>query len=132
MIVDTSAIMAILRGEPERTTFTELIFRTPHLTMSAASRVELTAVITRSYPHLKEAAVHLLGSGSIALAPLSVTQANIASDAYAMFGRGTGHPANLNFGDCFAYALAIETGRPLLFKGNDFIHTDVLCAVRGS
>lgn len=65
----------------------------------------------------------------IAIAPVTVDQAQIGSDAYRRYGRGSGHPANLNFGDCFAYALSRATGEPLLFKGDDFAQTDVLAAL---
>jgi ribonuclease VapC len=65
---------------------------------------------------------------AVSIEPVTTAQARIARDAYRDFGRGSGHPAQLNFGDCFAYALATETGEPLLFKGDDFGHTDVLPA----
>ena len=68
----------------------------------------------------------------IDIEPVSVLQAKIAREAYRDFGRGSGHPAQLNFGDCFAYALARDTGQPLLFKGNDFSQTDVRPALRQS
>ena len=62
--------------------------------------------------------------------PVTEAQARIAREAYRDYGRGSGHPARLNFGDCFAYALARATGEPLLFKGSDFIHTDIEPALR--
>jgi ribonuclease VapC len=71
----------------------------------------------------------LLATASVTIEPITVDQARIARAAYRDFGKGSGHPAGLNFGDCFAYALAIETGEPLLFKGADFGHTDVVPAV---
>ena len=71
----------------------------------------------------------LLGSWGVTLVPVSVEQAKIAREAYRDFGRGQKHPAKLNYGDCFAYALARERGIPLLYKGDDFVHTDVQSAL---
>jgi len=70
----------------------------------------------------------LVDEREIAIADINIVQARIGHDAYRQYGRGSGHPANLNFGDCFAYALSRTTGEPLLFKGDDFIHTDVSVA----
>ena len=72
----------------------------------------------------------LIGVARIAIASVTEQQARIARDAYRDFGKGSGHPAGLNFGDCFAYALAKDTGEPLLFKGRDFTHTDVVPALQ--
>ena len=72
----------------------------------------------------------LLSEARIVIEPVSEAQARIARDAYRDFGRGSGHPARLNFGDCFAYALAREKSEPLLFKGDDFSHTDIAPARR--
>ena len=72
----------------------------------------------------------LLREARIVVEPITEPQARIAREAYRDFGRGSGHPARLNFGDCFAYALARATGEPLLFKGNDFVHTDIAPALR--
>lgn len=130
MIVDTSALMAILLDEPEQDCFIEAMVDADYRGMSAGTWVELGAVLTRSrrsnlFPSLDLFAAKL----RIAIEPTSAEQAEIAHQAYRTFGIGTGHPARLNFGDCFAYALAKETGRPLLFKGDDFIHTDITPAV---
>ena len=132
MIIDTSAIMAIVLGEDEEVAFTDAIFRDSTPTMSAASFVELAAVIVRTHPTRRTAADALIETARIGLEPLSVLQARIASAAYATFGRGTGHPAKLNFGDCYAYALAKARNEPLLFKGDDFTHTDVLKAIENA
>ena len=128
MIIDTSAIMAILLAEPEREAFTRIIFSASDPMMSTATSVELAAVIIRRKPHLSEAADRLIRTASITLSPLSIEQAKIAAEAYARFGRGTRHPAKLNFGDCFSYALAKDTGQPLLYKGKDFKKTDIAAA----
>ncbi|WP_375421736.1 PIN domain-containing protein [uncultured Sphingomonas sp.] len=71
----------------------------------------------------------MLAKLAIDIAPVTIAQARIGQAAYAQYGRGTGHPAGLNFGDCFAYALAKESGRPLLYKGHHFAATDVVAAI---
>jgi ribonuclease VapC len=130
MIVDTSAIMAILRDEPEAEKFAARIAAAETRTLSAGSWVELCAVITRSGDTLKyEESEAALQRFDMVIAPITIEQARIARDAYRRYGRGTRHPAGLNFGDCFAYALAKATGEPLLFKGDDFSQTDIVAAV---
>lgn len=125
MIVDTSAIIAILAGEPEATHFRHLI--TMNSTrMSAATYVETGVVIDRlGMPEKSRLLDKFLNAAEISIEPVTAEQANIARAAYRDFGKGTGHKAQLNFGDCFSYALATELGEPLLFKGDDFTHTDV-------
>ncbi|MFM8155447.1 MAG: type II toxin-antitoxin system VapC family toxin [Actinomycetes bacterium] len=126
MIVDSSAILAILLGEPERPAFEEAIASAPVPRMSAASYLEAGIVIdAKGNPILSRMLDALLAGADIAIAPVTAEQAVIAREAYRDFGRGSGHPAGLNFGDCFSYALAKASGEPLLFKGEDFIHTDV-------
>ncbi|QNE31836.1 type II toxin-antitoxin system VapC family toxin [Sphingomonas sp. NBWT7] len=126
MIVDTSAIMAIVLDEPEKASFLDAMFRADRTTMSAGSWLELEAVVTRrGTPALAQAVERLLEALEIEIVGLSYAQALLGRDAYRRYGRGTGHPAALNFGDCFAYALAKDTGRPLLFKADDFARTDV-------
>lgn len=126
MIVDSSAILAILLGEPERPAFEEAIAGAPVPRMSAASYLEAGIVIdAKGNPILSRMLDALLAGADIAIAPVTAEQAVIAREAYRDFGRGSGHPAGLNFGDCFSYALAKASGEPLLFKGEDFIHTDV-------
>jgi ribonuclease VapC len=129
MIVDTSAIMAIVLGEPEESLFTDVLFRASNPLMSVATFVALTAVIVERCPAQRAAVDLLIETARITLTPVSIPQARIASTAYATYGRGTGHPAKLNFGDCFAYALAKSANDTLLFKGDDFTHTDVLKAI---
>lgn len=128
MIVDSSAIIAILLDEPEKPHFIAKILGDPPTSMSAAAWVELAAVLTRRSDDRLESLYKLVDELEISIAEIDIHQARIGHNAYRQYGRGTGHPANLNFGDCFAYALSRATGEGLLFKGDDFIHTDVAAA----
>jgi ribonuclease VapC len=129
VIVDTSALIAILRDESEARVFAEAIAAAA-CRMSAASYLEAAAVIDAARdPVASRRFDELLATAQIAIEPVTEAQARIAREAYRDFGKGSGHPAQLNFGDCFAYALAKESGEPLLFKGDDFHHTDI-AAVR--
>ncbi|HSN11692.1 MAG TPA: type II toxin-antitoxin system VapC family toxin [Propionibacteriaceae bacterium] len=126
MIVDTSALVAIILGEPERESYLERITQAQRRLISAASYVELGIVIdSRRDPVLSRTLDQLLAALEIEVVPLTVAQATIARGAHHDFGRGSGHAARLNLGDCFAYALAKDTDEPLLWKGDDFGHTDV-------
>lgn len=126
MIIDTSAIVAILSAEPEAEAFVEAIRSSFHRRLSAGSYVELGIVVDRRRDPIASRRVdELLGRLSVIIEPVTGSQARIARDAYRDFGRGNGHRAGLNFGDCFAYALARELDEPLLFKGDDFRHTDI-------
>lgn len=130
MIVDTSALVAILRDEPDAATFAEAIAGAATRRISSASYVEVGAVIDGARDPVASRRVdELLTTASITIEPVTPDQARIARAAYRDFGKGSGHPAGLNFGDCFAYALAIATGEALLFQGDDFRHTDVVAAV---
>lgn len=125
MIVDSSAIVAIAMGEPEARAFVQSIAFAPRRRMSAATYVETGVVLDgRGDPVLSRDVDRLLAELDITIEPVTERQARIARDAYRDFGRGSGHPARLNFGDCFSYALAKDAGEPLLFKGDHFIHTD--------
>ncbi|MCK1314483.1 MULTISPECIES: type II toxin-antitoxin system VapC family toxin [unclassified Bradyrhizobium] len=129
MIVDTSALIAILRKEPEAQRCALAIETHPIRRMSAANFVEAAVVIDASRdPIASRRFDELMKEAQISIEPVTETQAQIAREAYRDFGKGSGHPAKLNFGDCFAYALAKSTGEPLLFKGDDFVHTDVVVA----
>jgi ribonuclease VapC len=128
MIVDTSALMAIIQQEPEQPAFISAIFSASERSISAGSWVELGAVLGRRKPELAKGVEELLDRLGLSIAEVTTEQARIGHNAYLEFGRGR-HEARLNFGDCFSYALAKATGRPLLFKGNDFIHTDVIRAL---
>jgi ribonuclease VapC len=130
IVIDTSAIIAILRDEPERRSFTEAIERADQCLMSAVSFVETSMVMEarNGYDGLRDFDLFLLKAG-IALEPVDSEQAKVARSAFIRFGKGR-HEAHLNFGDCFSYALAKVMGAPLLFKGNDFIRTDIEAAVK--
>ena len=127
MIVDTSAIIAILKAEPEARDLVMLMqgSQTP-LRLSAASYVEIGAVIDQARDPIATRRVdELILALGIQIESVTEPQAMLARAAYRDFGKGSGHPAGLNFGDCFSYALAKSFSEPILFKGDDFPHTDV-------
>ncbi|MEI9811321.1 MAG: type II toxin-antitoxin system VapC family toxin [Acidobacteriota bacterium] len=128
MIVDTSALVAILLGEPEAALFTNIIANADVCRVSVVSRVELAMVQARlAGPDApRQAELYMLQAGIIE-EPVTLQQGVLARNAFYDFGRGR-HPAKLNFGDCFAYALAKALREPLLFKGSDFAQTDVIPA----
>ena len=129
MIIDTSALITILLNEPERADFEVLIARSPQPRLSAASYLEAGVVVdARRDPKRSRILDSFLAGADIAIEPVTAEQAIIARQAYRDFGRGSGHPAGLNFGDCFAYALAKAHDETLLFKGDDFTHTDIRAA----
>ncbi|MDX1541461.1 MAG: type II toxin-antitoxin system VapC family toxin, partial [Geminicoccaceae bacterium] len=123
--VDTSALVAILRKEPEGDVFLELINDADICRISAATLLESVIVIDNrvSVAAGRELDLLIFRAG-IVIEPVTEAQVAIARQAYLAFGRGN-HPASLNFGNCFAYALSMDRGEPLLFKGNDFSQTDV-------
>jgi ribonuclease VapC len=125
MIVDTSAVIAILKGEAEASMLASALAQRQICRMSAANYFE-AAVVTdgNRNPVLSRRLDDLLRDAAIIVEPVTLKQARIAREAYRDFGKGR-HKAGLNFGDCFAYALAKDKGEPLLFKGDDFCHTDV-------
>ena len=127
MIIDTSAIIAVLRGEPDASTFARAIADATIRRVSTVNFVESAVVIDASKdPIASRRFDEFVKEANISVEPVTVDQAQIARAAYRDFGRGSGHPAKLNFGDCFAYALAKSFGEPLLFKGSDFAHTDIV------
>lgn len=131
MIVDTSAIIAILVGEPEREVFLEAILADPAPKVSAGTLLELGIVVDRlGDPIVTRRVDDLVETLGIEIVPVTAEHVTLGRAAYRDFGRGSGHPARLNFGDLFAYALTRSTGEPILYKGDDFIHTDVISAVR--
>ncbi len=126
MIIATSALIVILRNEPEAVSYAMAIERADRRRISAASFVEAAIVIDGSRdPIASRRFDDLCREAQLVIEPVTEAQARIAREAFRDFGRGSGHPAGLNFGDCFAYALAKETDEPLLFKGDDFSHTDI-------
>jgi ribonuclease VapC len=128
MIVDTSAIVAVLRDEPDASAISEVLQRVPVCRISAATYVEAATVIdSNRNPVLSRRFDDMLRDARIRIESLTLEQAKIARQAYRDFGKGR-HKAGLNLGDCFAYALAKEMDEPLLFKGNDFRRTDIEAA----
>ncbi|MGC2110159.1 MAG: type II toxin-antitoxin system VapC family toxin [Candidatus Korobacteraceae bacterium] len=130
MILDTSAVIAILRSDPEAERFAQAIEDASVRRISAVNYVEAAAVIDSSRdPVASRKLDALLHEAGVNIEAVTSRQARIARAAYRDFGKGSGHPARLNFGDCFAYALAKDAAEPMLFKGKDFSHTDVEPAV---
>ncbi len=130
MIVDSSAIVAILKNEPDAAALARALSEADSAAISAGSLLEASIVIDR----YRDAALsrkldELLADARIAIEPVTADQARIARQAYRDFGKGSGHRAALNFGDCFAYALAVEKRKKLLFKGDDFRFTDITPAI---
>jgi ribonuclease VapC len=131
VIVDSSAIIAILRREPTHGAVLEALARASSSSMSAVTVVEVAVVLERLRdPVLSREADEVLALLDVAVVPFDEAQARIAQGAYRDFGRGSGHPARLNFGDVCSYALATVRREPLLFVGDDFTHTDVQPALR--
>lgn len=126
MVIDSSALIAILCGEPEAHAFIDAIEAAADRRLSTASFVEISIVIEVRFglDGVRELDAFIKRAG-ITLVAVDAEQAQIARDAFSRFGKGR-HPAGLNFGDCFAYALASAMDEPLLFKGTDFPRTDVL------
>jgi len=128
MVLDSSAIVAILLDEPERAAFDRRIANDPTRLVSAASRVEATFVIEgRKGEPGRERLERFFRLTGAEVVPVTLEQVEIACAAFRRFGKGR-HPAGLNLGDVFAYALAKVTGEPLLFKGDDFAKTDIASA----
>jgi ribonuclease VapC len=127
MIVDTSALVALIRDEPDAERFFRELSRTLEpKRMSAANYLEAAIVIDGAKsPIASRRFDEAVTEAGIVVEPVTREQAEIARAAYRDFGKGSGHPAGLNFGDCFAYALARARREPLLFKGEDFSQTDV-------
>lgn len=128
MIVDASALLAVVLGEEDAERYARAMIRARSPLISPVNYWEAAVRVDRSdHPvtlHRFDALIELTG---LSIAPMSAQQAILARRAYVTYGKGV-HRAGLNMGDCFAYALARETGRPLLFKGEDFAHTDIEAA----
>ena len=128
MIVDTSALVAILYREPEAESFVQIIHQADICRISVANHVELVMVVERQLgPDGMRQAETFLRRAGIVIEPVTLDHGDRARQAFLDFGKGR-HKAGLNFGDCFAYALAKASAEPLLFKGNDFALTDVEAA----
>ena len=130
MIIDSSAVVAILARDSGHEPYWTALLNGTDLRLSAGTYLEIGTVVDR-HPNrlLPRAFDQLLVAAEVRIEAVTEQQARIARAAYRDFGRGSGHPARLNFGDCFAYALAIDRNEPLLFKGDDFSHTDVRSAL---
>ena len=132
MVIDTSALVAILRNEPERSEFVLAIEQAEQRLLSAVSFVETSIVIGSRYGSegLRDRDV-FIGKARIEIASVEEEQAQIARRAFMQYGKGH-HPARLNLGDCFAYALAKVQGEPLLCKGGEFVRTDIVTHLRST
>ena len=129
MIIDTSAIMAILRDEPDAPELGEALTQAASVSISAATLVEACMVAEgRAGPPVRDRLDRLLAEGRVQVVPFTAEHAAVAADGWRRFGKGR-HPAGLNLGDCFAYALAQSRNEPLLFTGADFSLTDVKAAL---
>lgn len=125
MIVDASALLAVALGESDMARFSAILDRSSPLRISAVNYLEAAIRVDRTEdPALIKALGDVLAAANVTVVPATLAHAELARDAYRRFGKGQ-HKASLNFGDCFAYALAMETGEPLLFKGGDFGQTDI-------
>lgn len=128
IVLETSAIVAIYKREEGFERYLDAISRAESVSMPASCFVE--SVITLSkFASAKADIERFLDSHEIGLASIDLRIAKLASEAFLRYGKGRGHPARLNFGDCFSYAVAKELGAPLLFKGDDFVHTDIESAL---
>jgi ribonuclease VapC len=130
MIVDSSALVAILLDEPDAKRYMKVLMTTQNVRVSAVTAVE-TAIVTirRAGINAEPDVASLFDVLNIEVVPFGSDQVMLAQEAYRTYGKGRRHPAKLNFGDCFSYALAKVTGEPLLFKGSDFTHTDIASAL---
>lgn len=130
MVVDTSALLATLLAESDASLYADAIEAVPAPVISSATRIELDIVIINKLgPETLESLDNLLETGGISVEPVTHAQSMLARDADLKFGKGRGHPAQLNFGDCFSYALAKEPHHPQLFKGTDFSQTGIAAAL---
>ena len=129
MIVDTSALVAILKDEPEASYFKARLYGEREVRLSAVTAFEFGMVVDgwKDEQSSRDADAFLVAIEAEIIS-VDAETAQIARAAYKQFGKKN-HPAKLNFGDCFAYALAKQTGEPLLFKGDDFSQTDIVSAV---
>lgn len=127
MIIDSSAIVAMMRDENDAAQISEALRAASHPKISAATALE-TSIVVGVNAH--QALDQLIEAAGVDVVPFSLAHAHSARQAYLRFGKGSGSPARLNFGDCISYALAKVTDEPLLFKGDDFTHTDIASALK--
>ena len=127
MVIDSSAIIAILKLEDEAEIFAKAVSSDPVRLLSAATMVEIGIFLIARSDSAYQEFEQLIADIDIQIVPVDEQQSRIALDAFRHYGKGR-HPARLNYGDCFTYALAKLSGEPLLFKGNDFSQTDIIPA----
>ena len=133
MIQDSSALVAILANEEDGESLSLILDGPEVVRLSAASYLETSIVIDHYRdPALRAMLDDMILDSEIVIEPVTPELARVARQAYRYYGRGCGHAANLNFGDCFSYALARVMREPILFKGDDFIHTDLRSAASNS
>lgn len=129
MMLDTSALVAVIRDEPERRAFLAAMLAADELFIAAPTLLELGMVVDGARdPVVSRKLDDLLAQLHVQTIAFDDQQSRIARAAFRDYGKGSGHPARLNFGDCIAYAAARATAQPLLFKGDGFVHTDVVSA----
>jgi ribonuclease VapC len=123
--LDASALVAIMRGEPESAAFSDMISRNDCLIGTPTRLETLIQVRRRGTADDLRTFRSIIALKNIVVTDFSASHVEVAETAYERFGKGSGHPAQLNFGDCMAYAVARVANVPLLYKGNDFAHTDI-------
>ena len=129
MVLDTSALLAIYFQEPDSERFETAILSTPQTFMSAGTLLEACIVVEARHRRAGSAELdQLLRKLGVTTVPVDAEQVEVGRAGFRKYGKGR-HPANLNYGDCFAYALAVTTGESLLFQGDDFSKTDVIDAL---
>jgi ribonuclease VapC len=132
VIADTSAIIAILTEEDNAAVYAQAVADADVRRLSAASYLECGIVLDSQHdPIISRGLDDLLQEAEFVVEPVTERQARLARQAYADFGKGSGHPAGLNFGDCLTYALALDLREPALWKGDDFGHTGIQSALSG-
>lgn len=129
MIVDSSALVAILKHEPETERFVRAIVASPERSVGAPTLLETLIVLRKFGAPVAAALREFMRGAEIEIVSFGQEHLSVAEEAHRRFGRGSGHPARLNFGDCFSYATAVVANQPLLYKGDDFSQTDVTPAV---
>ena len=130
IVVDASALLAILEGEPDAAKYATALAEADVALISAATLIEAGIVMVNRHGPKAARKLHaLIQEAGIEVESVSPRHVQIAIDAFAIYGKGRQNKAGLNYGDCFVYALAKATGLPLLFKGNDFTHTDLSSAL---
>lgn len=132
MIADTSALIAIFKAEDDAAVYARAIASADTRRLSAVSYLECGIVLdSQRDPIISRVLDEFIEKADFVVEPVTERQARLARQAYADFGKGSGHPAGLNFGDCLSYALAVDLREPLLWKGDDFTHAGIRSALDG-